>query len=147
MSLPFTSLYIDGEWRPAGSGKTFDVFRPSSTEVVGTAAAATAADCVAAIDAAARAFPAWERTPLSVRRDVFLRAADIVASGRYRTAAIAACAEEVGATAEMTGAMHDMQVAALRNYASLVDMLHGETFPSCIPGGHVFAHRRAFGVV
>ena len=54
MALPFTSLYIDGEWRPASGGATFNVFRPSSEDIVGTAAAATAADCTAAVEAAAR---------------------------------------------------------------------------------------------
>lgn len=147
MALPFTSLYIDGEWRPASGGATFNVFRPSSEDIVGTAAAATAADCTAAVEAAARAFPAWERTPLSVRRDVFLRAADIVASDKYRAEAIAACMEEVGATAELTGAMHDNQTNAMRHYAGMVNLMKGETFPSLVPGGQVFCHRRAFGVV
>ena len=147
MSLPFTPLYIDGEWRPASNGATYAVLRPASTEVVGTAAVATTADCAAAVDAAARAFPAWESAPLSVRRDVFLRAADIVASGKYREEAIAAGAEEVGATEEMAGAMHDLQVNALRNLAGMTVLLTGSTFPSLIPGGQVFAHKRAFGVM
>ena len=147
MSLPFTQLYIDGEWRPASNGATYDVLRAGSTEIVGTAAAATASDCAAAIDAATRAFPAWERTHPNARRDIFLRAADIIAAKKYRAEVIAACIEEVGSTAEMTGALYDAQVNALRGYAGLVVQMKGEVFPSIVPGGQAFGYRRAFGAV
>ncbi|KAH9940865.1 aldehyde dehydrogenase [Epithele typhae] len=145
--LPFTSLFIDGTWRPSSTGATFPVHAPSSTTPVGTAASASPPDCAAAIAAAARAFPAWESTPLSSRRDVFLRAADRLAAGARRGAVVAAAAAETGATAELTGAMHDLQAHYLRDVAALGATLRGETFPSSVPGGQAFAHRRAFGVV
>ena len=94
MAPPFTPLYIDGEWRPASTGATYDVTNPLTGAVVGTAAAASAADCVAAVEAAQRAFKTWESTPAGVRRDIVLRAADILATERYRDKILEACATE-----------------------------------------------------
>lgn len=51
---------IDGEWCPAGSGRTYDVNNPAHpTEIVGRAALADQNDVRQAIEAAHRAFPAW----------------------------------------------------------------------------------------
>ncbi len=82
MSLPFTPLFIDGEWRPASNGATFDISNPATGKVVGTSASASAEDCVTAIEAAGRAFKTWEHSHLAVRRDVFLRAADLLESAK-----------------------------------------------------------------
>ena len=53
------SHYIDGEWVAARGGKSFDVQNPATGETVGQVADGGRADAKAAIDAAARAFPAW----------------------------------------------------------------------------------------
>lgn len=51
---------IDGEWRPASGGRTYDVVNPAHPgEVVGKAALANREDARAAIEAAHHAFPAW----------------------------------------------------------------------------------------
>ncbi|KAI0741632.1 aldehyde dehydrogenase [Daedaleopsis nitida] len=134
MTLPFSPLFIDGEWRPASTGATFDVYNPTTGKVVGTAASASAGDCAAAVEAAARAFPAWESTPAMVRRDIFLKAADILETERYREKIARVAGEEVAATEDMMPFSHYGQ-------------LKGETFESVVPGGRVFAHRRALGVV
>jgi len=51
-------LHIGGEWRRGGAGAA-DTFDPATEERIGRVALADAADLDAAIDAAARAFPAW----------------------------------------------------------------------------------------
>lgn len=146
MTVPFTPLFIDGEWRPASTGATFDVRNPTSGKVVGTAANASAADCVAAVEAAARAFPSWEQTPITVRRDVFLRAADILEK-EYRERCAQDPLNEVSMTPDMLFANYHGQIAYLRNYAGMITDLKGEIFPAVIPGGQVFAQRRPIGVV
>ena len=147
MAPPFTPLYIDGEWRPASTGATYDVTNPLTGAVVGTAAAASAADCVAAVEAAQRAFKTWESTPAGVRRDIVLRAADILATERYRDKILEACATETCATEDMLGSSWHGQIAFLRGHAGYSSVLVGETFPSAIPGGRVFMKRAAIGVV
>src|SRR3954469_19217573 len=64
-------LYIDGTWGDAASGRTFESCNPATGEVLGKVADAGAEDATAAIEAAARAFPAWAaRTPYD--RSAFL---------------------------------------------------------------------------
>src|SRR3954453_5337034 len=64
-------LYIDGTWGDAASGRTFESCNPATGEVLGKVADAGADDATAAIEAAARAFPAWAaRTPYD--RSAFL---------------------------------------------------------------------------
>ncbi|KAH9848740.1 aldehyde dehydrogenase [Lenzites betulinus] len=147
MSPPLTPLFIDGEWRSSSTGATFDVRNPNTGAVVGTASAASAADCAAAVDAAARAFPTWEQTPLSYRRDILLKAADILATDEYRVRVMDAIGEETSATAETVVYNHTAPVNELRAFAGAVAQLKGETFVSGFPGGQVFSQRRAMGVI
>ncbi|KAI0687148.1 aldehyde dehydrogenase [Cerioporus squamosus] len=129
MSLPFTPLFIDGEWRPATTGASFEVRNPTSGE------------------AAARAFITWEHTPLMVKRDILLRAADILATDKYREKITVIPPEEVSSTEDMLPYNYYLQISLLRNYASMAMQIKGEAFPSVVPGGQVMAQRRAFGVV
>ncbi|MGC5615402.1 NAD-dependent succinate-semialdehyde dehydrogenase [Georgenia sp. Z1491] len=67
-------LYIGGEWRAAGSGKTFAVEDPATGDVLLSIADATAEDGLAALDAATAAQEEWRRTAPRVRGEI-LRAA------------------------------------------------------------------------
>ena len=115
-AVPFTRLFIDGEWRPASTGATFDVVNPATSKVVGTSASASADDCVAAIEAAGRAFRTWEHSPLPVRRDVFLRAADLLATEKYKQKVAVATKEELASGADMFLMNHTVQINHLRNF-------------------------------
>ncbi|OAR00499.1 hypothetical protein LLEC1_07538 [Akanthomyces lecanii] len=59
---------------------TFDVVSPYTGETCWAATDATAEDAVRATEAAAAAFPGWSQTKPTVRRDILLRAADILES-------------------------------------------------------------------
>lgn len=93
----FTSLYINGQYRPAGTGETFDVRNPCSNAVVGSCASASSEDCLAAADAAGEAFNSWEKSPLNARRDIFLKAADIVTSDKFKEKLLRVPVEETAA--------------------------------------------------
>ncbi|KAH8682433.1 aldehyde dehydrogenase domain-containing protein [Xylariales sp. PMI_506] len=56
----------------------FDVVSPGTGEVLHQCGIATSAEAEAAIDAAARAAPAWRRTTPGQRRDILLRASEIM---------------------------------------------------------------------
>ncbi|KAH7360245.1 succinate semialdehyde dehydrogenase-like protein [Rhexocercosporidium sp. MPI-PUGE-AT-0058] len=64
--------YVNGEWVKAKSGKTFEVFDPSSGKLIGNAPEFDAADTQRAIDAAAAAFPSF-RTKTGRERSKLLR--------------------------------------------------------------------------
>jgi len=76
-SVP-TGLLIDGEWRAATGGKTVAVNDPATGEVIHEIADATVDDGVAAMDAAAEAFPSWAATPARERAEILRRAFDLL---------------------------------------------------------------------
>ncbi|TQV98606.1 aldehyde dehydrogenase family protein [Cordyceps javanica] len=78
-------LLIDGK-EEAGAA-TFDVVSPYTGAACWSAAAATERDAVRAVDAAAAALPGWSRVKPAARRDVLLRAADILESRLEESAA------------------------------------------------------------
>jgi succinate-semialdehyde dehydrogenase/glutarate-semialdehyde dehydrogenase len=47
-----TGLLIDGNWRDASDGGTFDAHDPATGQVLATLASATSTDAIAALDAA-----------------------------------------------------------------------------------------------
>ncbi|MCE3245365.1 MAG: NAD-dependent succinate-semialdehyde dehydrogenase, partial [Arthrobacter sp.] len=76
-SVP-TGLLIDGEWRDASDGGTFDVHDPATGEVLATLASATSEDAIAALDSADAAQASWARTAPRVRAEILRRAFDLV---------------------------------------------------------------------
>lgn len=71
-SLWQPNAYIDGAWATADSGKTIDVINPATGEVIARVPEMGAAETQRAIDAAAKALPAW-RAMLAVERSKLLR--------------------------------------------------------------------------
>ncbi|PWY87458.1 aldehyde dehydrogenase family protein [Aspergillus heteromorphus CBS 117.55] len=71
-------LIIDGEEESGAS--TFDVKSPYTGKTCWKAAAASRQDAIRAVESANDAFPAWSETKPTVRRDILLKAADILES-------------------------------------------------------------------
>ncbi|MBD8478406.1 NAD-dependent succinate-semialdehyde dehydrogenase [Microbacterium sp. CFBP 8794] len=76
-SVP-TGLLIGGEWRAATGGETVAVNDPATGEVIREIADATVDDGIAAMDAAADAFPSWAATPARERAEILRRAFDLL---------------------------------------------------------------------
>lgn len=76
-SIP-TGLYIGGEWRDAEGGKTFDVSDPSTGKTIATIADASAADGIAALDAAVAAQAEWAATAPRTRSNILRKAFDLL---------------------------------------------------------------------
>ena len=70
MSSREFGLFVDGDWRPAESGATFETTNPATEEVWATVAAASVADCNAAIESSKRAFTEWRATSREQRADL-----------------------------------------------------------------------------
>lgn len=73
-----TDLYIDGEWRPSASGRTFTVSDPSTGLALAEVADATPEDGEAALAAAHRAQRGWAKTPPRVRAEILRKAFELV---------------------------------------------------------------------
>ena len=72
-------LLIGGKSVPASSGKVADDIYPWDGQVYARVAAGTPADITRAADAAQAAFPGWSTMGAFERREIFLRAADVMA--------------------------------------------------------------------
>lgn len=76
-TVPF---FING--KDVVAEKTFDVVNPATGKAVHKCSSATEADAQAAVDAAAKALPGWKALVPTKRREVFLKAADILEKRR-----------------------------------------------------------------
>ncbi|MBS1886830.1 MAG: aldehyde dehydrogenase family protein [Actinobacteria bacterium] len=88
-------FFIDGDWRIADDpGRTIDVIESRNGRPMATVAAANHADVAAAVEAAARAFPAWVGTPVAERAAILARLGDALARRAEELAALEA--REIG---------------------------------------------------
>ena len=73
-----TGLLINGEWRDASDGGTFDVLDPATGEKLATLASATSEDALVALDAASAVQAEWALTAPRERAEILRRAFDLV---------------------------------------------------------------------
>jgi aminomuconate-semialdehyde/2-hydroxymuconate-6-semialdehyde dehydrogenase len=72
--------FIDGRFVPAAHGGSLEVFEPATGAVYAKVADGDGADVDAAVQAAARAFPAWSATPAEERARLLHAIADAVSA-------------------------------------------------------------------
>ncbi len=77
---PNVQLHINGEWRPARSGRTIPVLNPATEEVIGTVAHAGTDDLDEALAAAEAGFATWRKVSAFERSKLMRKAADIFRS-------------------------------------------------------------------
>ena len=144
--MPITrDLIIDGKDVPAADGRTTDDVSPFSGRVFATVAAAGPADVTRAVDAADRALPAWSATPPSVRRAIFLKAAELFESRVDE--AVAIMAAEVGGAAPWGRFNAVLAASMLREAAAVITQPLGEVLATDTPGQLSYAVREPMGVV
>jgi succinate-semialdehyde dehydrogenase / glutarate-semialdehyde dehydrogenase len=71
-------LFIEGEWRPSASGRTFAVEDPATGESLCEVADGDAADATAALDAAASTQTAWAAHPPRERGEILRRTYELL---------------------------------------------------------------------
>jgi succinate-semialdehyde dehydrogenase/glutarate-semialdehyde dehydrogenase len=74
MDVMTGSLYLDGAWKEAASGRTFEVTDPATGVVIGRVADADAQDAADAVAAAAAAFDGWAAQTAYHRAEILLTA-------------------------------------------------------------------------
>ena len=88
--------YIAGQFVPASSGNTLQVVSPIDGQLLSTVPMSTAKDLDDAVKAAQKAFPAWSKTPIKERVQVFFRYKTLLEKNLEELAAL--CSEENGKT-------------------------------------------------
>ena len=136
--------YINGAWSPSSTGKTFAVHNPAHRhEVVATCQASDASDVKRAVDAAAKSFEGWAKTP-APKRGSYLKKASELLSKRRDEAATLLTREEGKIQAEAKGEV-DRAIALLDFYAGQAPLLSGETLPSAMDNRLLYTIRAPLG--
>lgn len=76
--LHWYQLFINGQWRDASDGATFQTTCPANGQVLATCAQATKQDVDDAVAAAWTAFQSWKKTTVSERAAILNKIADII---------------------------------------------------------------------
>ena len=139
------SMLINGLAVGANKGAQFERRNPLDGSVATRAPAASTADAVAAVDAAAEAFVTWSQTGPGARRALLLKAADALEALTPKF--IEAVAAETGATGPWAGFNVMLAAGMLREAASLTTQISGEVIPSDVPGSLAMGMRQPAGVV
>ena len=119
--------YINGEWIPAASGRTFDSFNPATREKVATAPDSGVEDVEQAIHAARQAFDSgeWSHRPGKERAKILLKLADLLETNAERFGRLIAI--EMGKPLKF-GLEREVHAAVdrLRFFAGAARLINGE---------------------
>jgi len=137
--------FAGGEWRAAEGRKLFDVFQPYDRKLYARVAAGGRTEAQLAVDAAAKAFPAWSQTTPAERARLFFKAVEIVKRRRAEIAEILAV--ETGSTISFATFQQDLVAATIEQAAGWMYLPKGEVLETNVPGVHSIGVRRPLGVV
>jgi succinate-semialdehyde dehydrogenase / glutarate-semialdehyde dehydrogenase len=140
-----TQMYIDGKWTDALDGGTLAVINPADETTIGAVAFGGRADAERAIDAAARALPAWRAASAFDRARVLKQAAELMRS-RADTIARALTREQGKPLPEARGeVMHAADT--FEWFAEEAKRVYGRTIPPTIVTKRHYVIKQAIGVV
>src|SRR5205814_239383 len=138
-------MFINGEPVDAQAGKTLDVKNPANGSVVDSVPRGTAADVDAAVEAAAKAFPAWAALPPSKRAQLMHAAAEKMKAAVPEIARL--LSQEQGKPLAHAVLEASRVQENLEYYAGLADKLRGDYIPLDDPSKFGITIRRPVGVV
>jgi succinate-semialdehyde dehydrogenase/glutarate-semialdehyde dehydrogenase len=140
------TLFIDGRWISAAAAGTFQATNPATGAVIGTLAEGARPDARRAVEAAARAAPAWGRTSPFERAAALTRAADAIETRRDELARRLTEDQGKPLQAEAYGEVEELAVY-FRMAAADATRIEGLMPPSVDPAKRVLVYRVPKGVV
>jgi benzaldehyde dehydrogenase (NAD) len=139
------TMLINGLQVTAERNATFERRNPLDGTVATRAPAASPADALMAVEAAAQAFKTWSQTGPGERRMLLLKAAEKLEAKVPQFAE--AVTAETGATGMWAGFNVMLAAGMIREAASLTTQISGEVIPSDVPGSLAMGVRQPAGVV
>ncbi|HEX3760464.1 MAG TPA: aldehyde dehydrogenase family protein [Kofleriaceae bacterium] len=140
-----TQLFIGGEFVDGLAGGTIEVLNPFDGEKLADVAEARAEDVDRAVDAAARAFPAWSRTAPSERGRLLFALASAVEANAARLAELES--RDTGHPIRDSANLDVPRTAlGFRYFAGMADKIEGSVIP-VDPGFLNYVEREPLGVV
>jgi len=139
-----TDAYIDGAWRPAASGARFAVANPADGVKIAEVANCTRTEADAAIDAAARAWPAW-RSKTAKERAALLRAWFQLIMANQEDLAKLMTAEQGKPLAESRGEVV-YGASFIEWFAEEAKRIYGDTIPTVANDRRLLVFKEPIGV-
>ncbi|MBB3143716.1 aspartate-semialdehyde dehydrogenase [Phyllobacterium trifolii] len=137
--------YVDGHWTAGDAGQTFEVSDPASGAKIGWVSKLNADQTTIAIDAAAKAFPAWRDLLPQERTAKLRRWYELILEARDDLALIMTL-EQGKPLAESRGEI-DYAASFIEWYAEEAKRLNAEGITSHLPHAETIVRREALGVV
>jgi len=139
-TVPF---FINGE--EVHPEKSFEVTSPATDQVVHKSGSASDIEVKAAVDAAANAFKTWKKTLPAARRDIFLKAAEVI---QRRTGELSGyMMAETGCPKQWADFNLGVAREFLFDMAGRVNSLEGSVPTTADPNVGAMILREPFGVV
>ena len=137
--------FINGEFRPAASGKTFPTFNPGNGEICGHLAECDEEDIDAAVRAAQAALPAWKKKTGAARAKVLMKLAQLVETHGAKLAELESI--NAGKPIRDSKAIDAVTaIDALEYFAGMCTKIQGDTIP--VPGPYInMTLREPLGVI
>ena len=137
--------FIDGKWRAATSGATFENRNPANRdEVIGLFPASTAEDVDAAVQAAKQAFAAWRLVPAPKRGELLYRVGELLR--QYKEDIARGMTREMGKILKETRGDVQEGIDTAFYVAGEGRRLFGETTPAELPNKFAMSVRTPIGV-
>ena len=136
---------IDGHWVGADSGATIAVTDPATGAVIGTVPNMGRAETKRAIEAAAKALPAWKAMAAKERARLLHRLADLIEQDVEALGALLTV-EQGKPLAEARGEVM-FSAAYVRWFAEEAQRVYGDVIPSPWPARKILVTREPVGVV
>ncbi|MGH6871536.1 MAG: NAD-dependent succinate-semialdehyde dehydrogenase [Rhizomicrobium sp.] len=137
--------YIGGAWTAAQSGSRFAVADPATGENIADVADLTAAETRAAIDAAAKAFPAWRGKTAKERAAVMRKWFDLMLANQEDLARLMT-AEQGKPLAETRGEVA-YGASFIEWFAEEAKRVYGDVIPTNAAGRRIVVLKEPVGVV
>ncbi len=136
-----TQCFIDGQWGPAASGKTFETINPATEEVITQVAEGDAADVDLAVQAARKALTKgeWPKMDARDRGRLLYKLADLIEEDLDELAALEVLDNGKPISEAKAGDL-PLVIDVLRYYAGYADKIHGQTIP--VRGNYLTYTRR-----
>ncbi|KAJ5179502.1 Aldehyde dehydrogenase N-terminal [Penicillium capsulatum] len=123
----------------------FEVNAPATGELSSYCAGASVEDAVRAADCAKAAFPAWSKTKAYDRRDLLLKAADIMASRKEEF--IQYQREETGAGRPFSEHTFNLGVNFIKDFAARIPTIEGTVPNVTVDGEGAMVFKQPYGVI
>lgn len=142
--LVHDKAYVNGQWVEANSGKTFDVYNPSTGEKIGCVPDMNTDDTEKAIQYAAEAFETWRDTTAKERSVILRRWVDLCNENKEDLAKI--LTTEMGKPLQESIGELNYGIGFLEWFSEEARRVYGDIIPSPIKSKRLLVLKQPIGV-